>query len=218
MIKYSRTKMANLLINALPFITPLLFAADEFSDILYCVLNWNSFANDYLRISAVVSTVMNGLISMLLAAYALCSFKGVNCFNLDLGMIIVFFCLCGWIPILGMFALIFYTKGFELMEHCYGVSSIVENRYREEDLRSMMKCVLYSSMFAEDLPQLILQSINNTLSSQWNALAIVSLSFTVLTLSYGIIRMIYCPIQAKATNLEKLDVYKQESVNSFKIK
>ena len=92
---------------------PILFCGDEVTDILYLIENWDNFANEHLKNSAIAFTLINAIINFFAACLLMCFLKGLN------GTKCILACLlCGWIPILAIIFVLVYSKGIELAVNC----------------------------------------------------------------------------------------------------
>ena len=50
----------------------------------------------------------------------------------------------------------------------------------------------YAEVFLEDIPQLIIQSINNTQTDNWSTIEIISIIFTVMAITFEVLKFMFC--------------------------
>lgn len=55
-----------------------------------------------------------------------------------------------------------------------------------KSVKNLIKYMIYCELFLEDIPQIIIQSINNSMTKTWNLLEYISLGFSGLMLLVGI--------------------------------
>jgi hypothetical protein len=122
-------------------------------------------------------TLLNAILNFLFAIIVLSAYlKGLK--NLDGAKLCACVCFCA-VPVLGILYFLLYFKLIDLaIKRKKGESCLTDIEF----VVKYSHFLRYCELFLEDIPQLFIQSLNNTATGQWNTLEYVSLVFTVVTI------------------------------------
>ena len=172
------------------FLMPLIFCGDQVTDIIYLIDNWDSFANEHLKNAIIAFTVINAIVCYVVSLIVMCRFRGIYEDRCKVFMMI--FC-CAWIPVSSLIFVLLWAKFISLVECCGCLNSFgweQEHGGRSDDstLQRILWFLVYIQVFVQDIPQIILQSINNTKTQQWDILQIISLVFSLISIGFMILK------------------------------
>lgn len=100
-------------------------------------------------------------------------------------------CFCGWVPVYAISLLMVWGKFIHLFDCCNCLSAIVVGD-KIQDIKKMTVMLTYAEVFLEDIPQLIIQSINNTQTDNWSTIEIISIIFTVMAITFEVLKFMFC--------------------------
>jgi uncharacterized Tic20 family protein len=170
---------------------------DEISDVLYLYQNWDSFANNNIRNASIAFLAMPFIICFVLGFILMFKSNGLS--NCSCGQIIVIGCFCGWIPLTLICTFLIWTKILSLLDFCDWTSKVTDDK---SFVKTINKFSVHMELFFEDIPQLIIQVVNNQLTKNWDLIAYISLFFTVVILLYELIKFLFLKDEDETVHVE----------------
>ena len=171
------------------FLIPFIFCGDQISDILYLILNWNQFGNQDLKNAAIAFTVMNAIVCFCVSFYVLCLLKGIK--GDAIKMMVMLLC-CGWVPVIALVFLMVWGKFINLLDTFECLDKVVETKHDIKQLKAITTVLTYVQIFIEDIPQIVVQSINNTQTNQWEVFEFISLGLSILAILFEMFKFMFC--------------------------
>ena len=131
---------------------------DEISDIIYVITNWDTFKTDSLKTASIFFIVFPYFINFLMGLYLLSIANGVK--NMGRDGQIALICCCWWLPLTILLSLLLWTKILGLLDYLEVTLEMFDRQNRF--LKDVIKYSTVFELFSEDLPQIIIQSVNNS--------------------------------------------------------
>lgn len=100
-------------------------------------------------------------------------------------------CLCGWIPVYAIAFVMVWGKFIHLFDTLNCLEKLMV-RERLGDLKKIVLFLTYVEVFLEDIPQIIIQSINNTKTNQWELFEFISLGLSIAAISFEVFKFMLC--------------------------
>ena len=130
--------------QSLAFLVTIIFCGDVTTDLLYLIFNWNSFANQILKYSALTFTSVNAAMCLFVSFYLLSLLKGLR--N-DQTKLVIMLCCFGWVPVVAFLFLIVWGKLTYLMDSCECLDNITENKEDLKKFNNIITVLTYIQIF-----------------------------------------------------------------------